>query len=139
MKEHLLFFSSEFSYHNNSSATFTVRLPYEIKLDGEWKCAILDFFASSDHSGIHSSEFIYILGDFCGISFISQTDQRPILKKIHLSGGTKFYEFANPIYIPVKQKRLSEFDLTFLDSDLNPIDLKRPNKFECTLHFIQNE
>lgn len=138
-EEHRIYFSSDFSTQDKSSGSFTTHLPYSLNLEGRWKCAVLDFFIQPDSSTEQSSQFIYILADFCETSIILQSDRVPILKKVHLRGGARQYEFSYPLYIPLKQNRLSDFDLVFLNSFLKPVKLTKPAKIECTLHLIKNE
>lgn len=136
-EEHRIYFSTDFSTQNKDSGSFTTHLPYTLNLEGDWKCAILDFFISPDISK-NSSQFIYILGDFCETSIILGIDRKPILKKAYLSSGTQYYEFTYPLYIPLKQSSITDFDLVFSDSSLTPIKLRRASKIECTLHFTKN-
>lgn len=138
-EEHRIYFSSDFSTQEKSSGSFTVHLPNTLNLEGKWKCAVLDFFIRPDNSDNHSSQFIYILADFCETSIILQTDRFPILRKVHLNQGAQQYEFAYPLYIPLKQSSITDFELVFLDSFLLPVKLNKPSKIECTLHFIKNE
>jgi hypothetical protein len=139
-KEHLIFFSSDFSSYDRNSGHFCVHLPNTLNLEGEWKCAVLDFFITPDNSPEHSSsQFIYILADFCETSIILQGGYKPILKKVHLSKGAHQYEFSYPLYIPLKQSRLTDFDLIFLDNFFLPIRINQSSRIECTLHFIKNE
>lgn len=138
-KEHLIFFSSEHSTSDKHTSSFTVDLPYTLNLEGEWKCAVLDFYIKPDNTNTQSSYFIYILADFCETSIIFQSNLAPILKKVYLSEGSEQYEFPYPLYIPLKQNSLIGFNLVFLDSSLRPINLNKQTKIECTLHFIKNE
>lgn len=136
-EEHLVYFSSNYSSQDLRSGGFTVNLPYTLNLEGSWKCAVLDFFIRPDNSDSNSSQFIYILADFCKTSFIHQTEQLPILKKVAVRKGSQQYQFAVPLYIPLKQNSITNFELVFLDSFLVPIKLHRKNKIECTLHFFK--
>jgi hypothetical protein len=138
-EEHHIYFSSSYSTPHPYSGGFTVHLPSVLDLDGNWKCAVLDFFISPDNTNHQPPHFIYILVDFCQTSIISETDRKPILKKVHLSGGAQQYEFSNPLYISLKQNRLIDFDITFLDSFLLPIHIQKTDKIECTLHLIKDE
>lgn len=138
-REHRIYFSSDFSTQDRVTGSFTVNLPFSLNLEGVWRCAILDFFIRPDISDSHSSQFIYILADFCQTSFIHQTTELPILKKVHLNNSAQYYDFSNPLYIPLKQSSLTDFDLVFLDSFLLPVTLTRPSKIECMIHFIKDD
>lgn len=135
--EHVIYFSSEFSVQDTASGGFNVALPYTLNLEGFWKCGVLDFFIRPDNSDAQSSQFIYILSDFCKTSFIQQSQQLPILKKVGLRKSQHSYKFTRPLYVPLKQNSLTDFDLLFLDSFLTPIKLHRAHKIECTLHFVR--
>ena len=138
-REHRFYFSSDFSTQDRVSGSFTINLPFVLNLEGEWKCAVLDFFIRSDNSDIYTSQFIYILADFCETSIILQTKEIPILRKVHLNASVQYYDFANPLYIRLKQNSLTDFELVFLDSSLLPLTLTKPSKIECMLHFIKDE
>jgi len=135
--EHLLYFSSKYSPQDSITGRFIINLPLTLNLEGEWKCALLDFFIRPDNSDDLSSEFIYILGDFCKTSFIQQNKQLPILKKVSINNSAHQYEFSYPLYIPLKQSSLTNFTLTFLDTFLKPIILHKSYLIECTLHFTK--
>ena len=138
-REHLIYFSSDFSTQDRVSGGFIINLPFVLNLEGEWKCAVLDFFIRTDNTDTHSSQFIYILADFCETSIILQTKEISILRKIHLNTSVQYYDFANPLYIRLKQNSLTDFELVFLNSFLLPIILTKPSKIECLLHFIKDE
>jgi len=146
-EEHLFYFSSKYSLQDPITGSFTINLPLTLNLEGKWKCAVLDFFIRPDNldffirpddSNKHTSEFIYILADFCSTSFIQENKQIPILKKIGVNKGTYHYSFTHPLYIPLKQPTLTNFDLTFLDTFFEPITLHKTFLIECTLHFSKN-
>lgn len=134
--EHRIYFSSD-SCEQNSSFRFNVNLPYNLRLQGKWKCGILDFYMSSNRT-----PFVYILCDFCENSFIFTPSshylhQRPILKKVHIN-NSKYYEFPNPLYIPLKQTSIVDFDLWFFDSAWTLIKLSETESIQCTLHLIKD-
>lgn len=135
--EHIFYFSSRFTQQDRVSGSFTINLPFTLNLEGEWKCAILDFFIRPDISDAHSAQYIYVLGDFCRTSFIKGNEQIPILKKIALNKSTQQYTFSQPLYIPLKQDSLTDFDLTFLDTFFKVILLHHSSIIECTLHFLK--
>jgi hypothetical protein len=135
--EHLIYFSSRHSDQDKVTGSFTVNLPYTLNLEGDWKCAVLDFFLSPDNSESDSNQYIYILGDFCNTSFI-RDKQIPILHKISLRDGLKQYTPSHLLYISLKQNSLTDFDLTFLDPSLRPVILTSSGIIECTLHLIKH-
>jgi hypothetical protein len=138
-REHLIYFSSDNARQINHTS-YSVRLPHELNLDGNWKCAVLDFFISSDTVINYYLKNIYILADFCETSIVSQIGAEPILKKIYLTEGTELYDFPNPLYIPLKQYSLSDFTITFLDRKLRKVYLEELGGIvECTLHLIKDE
>lgn len=132
-EEHLVYISSDYSTQDNITGTVTINLPVFLNLDGNWKCAILDFYIERH---LYTTPFINILADFCQTSFIHQTKELPILKRIFIDPEKKYYDFNYPTYIRLKQNSLSDFDLTFVDSSLKSINLQ---KFEALLHFSKNE
>lgn len=138
-EEHVFYFSSKFTKQDKVSGSFTVNLPFTLNLKGKWKCAILNFFIKPDISNDQSSQYIYILADFCKTSFVQGNKERPILQKIGLSKSNQQYNISNLLYISVKQSTLSDFDLLFLDSSFNPIILGKRHIIECALHFMKYE
>lgn len=138
-EQHLIYFSSVYATHDKVTGSFTTNLPFTLHLEGKWKCAVLDFSIKPDISDSNSPQYIYILADFCKTSIIHQIEQSPILRKVALSDAAQLYEFANPIYISLKQNSLTDFDLFFTNSLLNPIKFHKSNRIECTLHFIKDD
>lgn len=135
--EHLIYFSNKLSPQDKTTGSFTVTLPFHLNLSGEWKCAILDFFLKPDYPN-STHESIHIIGDFCENSLLSNGKLSPILKKVFCKRAKRAYNFTSPLYIPLKQSTLSDFDLTFLDSKLKPIVFTEEQTVECILHFSKN-
>lgn len=138
-EEHLFYFSSKYSKQDQFTGGFTTNLPFPLNLEGEWKCAVLDFYIKTSSNNRDSIEFIYILGDFCKTSFIQEKKEIPLLKKVPINKKlVQQYSFTNLLYIPLKQSTLSDFDLTFLDTSFHPYILDKSSLIECTIHFIKN-
>jgi hypothetical protein len=129
--EHHFYFSSKYSTHNNRGG-FTVNLPFPLQFPGQWECAIIELFIS--HNNIHSSPF-YLLTDFCNTSLTHEGKQLPILRKVYLEEKTEYYSFTNLVYIPLKQNIISNFTLSFLDNNLEPIIFDNTTLLECDIHF----
>jgi hypothetical protein len=138
-REHLIYFSSDIARQINHTS-YSLPLPDEVKLDGNWKCAVLDFFISSKTLVNYCLKNIFILADFCETSIVSKIAAEPILKKIYLTEGTELYDFPNPLYIPLKRDSLSDFTITFLDSKLRKVYIQELGiTVECTLHLIKHD
>ena len=134
-EEHRFYFSSTYSTHNKSQAVFTVNLPFPLDFIGKWKCSILDVFIKINKPELN---LCYILANFCDTSLVEETKQLPILKKLYLKPSESYYSFLHPLYIPLKQTRLSNFTLTFLDSNLQNIYLDSSFLIECNIHFYKH-
>jgi hypothetical protein len=132
--EHHFYFSSKHSIHNNRG-TFTVNLPFPLQFDGEWKCAIFDLFISDSHQ----PSPIYLLTDFCETSFVQGDKQLPILRKVYLEENKDYYSFTNLVYIPLKQNHLTNFSISFLDSNLERVVFNNSTFIECNIHFYKDE
>lgn len=132
-REHRIYFSSAFCQVDSKLGRFTVNLPLTLDLSEFWKCAIHDIFISSDVNS--SLNCIYILGDFCETSIVHKEEQLPILSKVFLNSENKYYNFSQPLYIPLKQNQIRSFELQFLNSNLEPVDFGEEYLVECTLHF----
>lgn len=133
IEEHRFYFSTKFSSQNLGE--FNVNLPFPVDLQGKWKCSIRDAIIKLDNI---ETDCIYILADFCVTSSIQQNKQLPILKKVYLKSKQNWYDFPQPLYIPVKQVNLTDFSLLFLDSDLNNISFRDNFLIECTIHFYKH-
>lgn len=136
-EEHLIYFSSKVSSQDKTTGSFTVNLPFHLHLSGDWKCAVLDFFIKPDTPN-SVLESVFIIADFCVNSLLNNGKFLPILKKVYCKRAKRAYNFTQPLYINLKQSSLSDFDLTFLDSDFKPIIISPNQVLECTLHFSQN-
>jgi hypothetical protein len=132
-EEHRFYFSSSHSISNSNTSSFTVNLPFSLDLAGRWKCTIYEVFIDSADL---STESLYILSDFCETSLLEENKQLPILRKLYLSPNKKFYNFPHLLYIPLKQVHLTNFTLSFLDTNLQKINTT-DLKIECTLHFYK--
>lgn len=135
-REHRIYFSSAFTEGEASKGYFIVNLPFTLDLKGVWKVGIRELFLSS--KSISNLAHIYILGDFCENSFVQKGKQLPILKKVYLDKKQKIYSFPDPLYISLKQKEISSFQLEFLDTELKRINFEENFLIECTLHFYKN-
>lgn len=134
-REHRIYFSSAYCERNFNLGNFTVNLPISLDLTGIWRCAIRDIFISS--ASISSIDYIYILGDFCETSILHREKLLPVLSKVFLENKEKYYNFPDPLYIPLKQNQLSSFELRFLNPDLKTIDFGEKFLIECTLHLYK--
>lgn len=132
-EEHRIYFSSSFCLE--SSGHFILNLPYTLDLQGKWKCAIKDIYIFGAKEKL--PQFIYVLGDFCETSIL-QGQEVPILNKVYFNNN-EYYSFADPLYIPLKQKQLYQLELAFTDRDLKTIHFDKNFLIECTLHFYKNE
>lgn len=135
VEEHRIYFSSDHCVFENESASFTVNLPFPLQFTGKWKCTIRDIFIKLDSPPFNC---VYILADFCATSLIHENGQIPILKKLYLNPDQSFYSFTHPLYIPVKQTVLSNFNLSLLNNNLKSIHLDKNFLLECTIHFYKH-
>jgi hypothetical protein len=133
--EHHFYFSSKYSTHN-SRGSFTVNLPFSLQFTGQWKCAVIDLFIS--HNNLQSPT-LYLLSDFCDTSLVHEGKQLPILRKVYLENNTEKYSFTNLVYISLKQNHISNFTLSFLNIDLQPIVFDNNTLIECVIHFLKDE
>jgi hypothetical protein len=136
-KEHIIYFTTDFSSYI-SQGSYSTFLPFELDFESKWKCGVLDF--SIGTAGFNEFvKSIYILVDFCETSTVGRNDSLPILKKVYLTKEEKLYEFANPLYITVKQNILKNYNITFLNSALREIDSVELWPIELTLHLIKDD
>lgn len=134
--EHYIYFSSKFATYNQILGSFTVNLPFWLELKGDWKCSILEVYIKIDEPIIERN--VYILADFCTTSLIKESLQLPILKKIFIEKEKSYSCYFPPLYIPVKQSILNNFELKVVDSSLETILFTDSYLLECTLHFYKD-
>lgn len=133
-EEHLYYFSSKFTKQNKNTGFFDINLPITLDLSGKWKCGILDLYVKDNNSVFES---IYVSTSFCNTSLIHEQDQIPVLKKVNLKSGNNNINFPHPLYIKVKQKQISNFSLSCLDTNLRTINFDDRFLLELTLHFVK--
>lgn len=132
-EEHRFYFSSKTSVKQNQ-CSFTVNLPFPLDLTGKWKCCLYEVYV---HFPKLDSPSIYILSDFCETSLVGEKNQLPILRKVYFSPNKRYYSYSHPLYIPLKQTHISNFSLSFLDSNLHQILFSDDFLIECTIHFYK--
>lgn len=135
--EHVYYFSSEFSKHNSTTGFFYNNLPVTLNLPGKWKCGLIDIFAKTD-GYISDQQTVFIVVSFCETSLVHDQNQLPVLRKVKLTHGNNHITFTKPLYINVKQKQISNFNINFLNKNLDVIHFGSDSIIELTLHFYKH-
>lgn len=128
--EHYLFVSSDNSlnYHpSNSASDFTVELSQDIKLEGDWKIALLDF--SCDSAG---RDYLRVCCDICFPSWLDD-QYMPVLRSFPISEGFTSRVFAFPYYIPIHCHSLKRIRVYIIGDNTSEAAL-RSTPLKCTLH-----
>lgn len=129
--EHYIYVSNKALNFNH----FVIDLPTTIHLEGDWKCALVECsirFFKKDTT--HTPKEIYLLCDFCGTSFINNT-QLPVLRKINvLKKVFLFFEPISLIYIPVKQEWVNKLSFSLCDENLRELSLDENTQIQFTIH-----
>ena len=128
--EHFLFLSSNDSlnYHkSNHWADFTIELNHDVRLEGHWKVALLDFTCDVKASGK-----VTVCCDLCSPSWINDRYE-PVLRSFYAQEGYFTINFPFPYYFQSHAcavKRVRVYILT--DTTSSASFTNRP--LQCTLH-----
>jgi hypothetical protein len=125
-------------FSDNHSYRFKVHLSLPLPLNGNWKIALLEFYATEDSSKPKptTTGALYIYTDLCKESIVRGIEQ-PLLRRLKKNKRNSWeYMLDNPYYLPVKRKELREFEIYIKAADGSlASQLKDP--LHLTLHLKQ--
>ena len=122
-------------YPNNEAGSFIVVLPKTFHLDEKWECALLELSLPQPVP----TNYLFVCADFIEDSYV-RNQFFPVLRGI--PGGTKseslHLTFEHPYYLRVRQRELTQFQITIRDGDLNPLNFgSKP--LQCVLALRRKE
>jgi hypothetical protein len=131
MDDFYLFLDSRDSqsvHPNNTASEFTVELPRNYDLRGDWECALVEIRCRSN-----STSRIYVCSDIVQDSYIGNT-LLSALRTVELR-AKKIVDltFSNPFYINVQTRELSRVSVFIRDRELEPYRLT--GSLYCSIHF----
>jgi hypothetical protein len=133
MKDFYLHLSSNDSikyYPENRASNFTIHLPEEIKLEGNWLCALTEIV-------LPTPKYIDIIICCDAVQHGFVIDKKiPLLRRLLKRG--KYNEFINRFYIPVISRTLNSINIYVLDKEGKELSFDS-GRLSCTLHFILEE
>ena len=127
-----LYLTHKEGIHPNDNANdFTIELPFELQLKGNWYCGLTEV----EFKTKEANKRIYLCTDICQDSVVKKR-QMPVLPSISLKKKQ-----VNEIYNPARYVQISRDSLRKLRIYLRDEDLK-PTSFEgatlmCTLHLVK--
>lgn len=124
-------------FSDNRVCRFKVHLSLPLYLNGNWKVALTEFYATRDpKSQTKTTDALYIYTDLCKESIVHGVEQ-PLLRRLDRNKKSGWdYILDIPYYLTVKTKELREFEI-YIKSEAGAFvsDLKEP--LHLTLHLKQ--
>ena len=124
-------------FSDNKVCRFKVHLSLPLTLDGKWKVALTEFYASNQvRSRKKETGALYIFTDLCKESIVHGVEQ-PLLRRLNMNATDAWdYSMDSPYYLPVKKREVREFEIYIKSEDDNfASNLQDP--LNLTLHLKQ--
>lgn len=130
-REHFIYVNCDSISDNH----FGVDLPATLRLEGEWKCGLIECsikFFHKDLPNIPSG--VFLLADFCSTSLVNER-QLPVLRRFQLPKKAMInISPLIPLYIPIKQFWLNRLEFSLVDFDFNVLNVNSKCRIDLTLH-----
>ncbi len=117
--------SSAQFHPDNKPQNFTVHLPRPVHLEGEWECALVQFFMEGRSEG-----GFFVCTDVVAESHVGDF-MLPVLRRVRES---RTWQFKCLLYVPVKEHDFSSIRI-FLRNWHNVEPARLREQAHCTLHF----
>ena len=110
---------------------FTIELPFELQLKGNWYCGLTEV----DFKSKEVNKRIYLCTDICQDSFVKNR-QVPVLRCISLKKKqvSEIYNSVN--YVQLSRDSLRQVRIYLRDEDLKSTSFESAT-LTCTLHFVK--
>ena len=124
-----LYLSHDEGIHPQDSANdFTIELPSELQLKGNWYCGLTEINFKSKEL----NKNIYLCADICQDSFVKNR-QMPVLRCISLK-KRQINEIYNSVYyVKVTRESLRNLRIYIRDEEMKPTSFESAT-LTCTLH-----
>ena len=131
-----IYADSEYSkkcFNENTTASFRIKLPKQLKLYGRWEVALLEVDMPKLDSS-YQSDHVDINTPLCDENIVNDA-LRPILRRIYKDQlkQVKHLSFTNPIYVPVNVIEVDVIHIYLTDASRAPPSFQ-PGPLYCVLH-----
>lgn len=123
-------------FSDNQVYRFKVHLNSPLSLNGTWRVALTEFYASENSKLKSADDVLYIYTDLCKESIVHGAEQ-PLLRRLEKNNERGWdYILDTPYYVPVKKTEAREF-LIYIKSSSDTLATELKEPVYLTLHFKQ--
>ena len=127
-----LYISHTEGIHSQDSANdFTIELPSELQLKGNWFCGLTEI----DFKCKEANKHVYLCTDICQDSFVNKR-RIPVLRCIFLKKKQVNEIYNSVYYVKVTRESLRNLRIFIKDEDMKPTSFESAT-LTCTLHLVK--